>query len=187
VALEEHPERLAITGACTRPENRVIDFHRLFMSDQAGWVPHVTVDTHHIGSFYALRATKANPTARSSRRSRSLGRLRAPLAHAVRVQAGLELPCNSAYSARRVCIWVCNRCRNSTATAEGGGCFSGRKPAACIHQIPGFGERHTPERIRSIEDALRRPARLVDKRAPLRSDLRVATLKLGPGHRAQSG
>ena len=25
--------------------------------------------------------------------------------------------------------------RNSAATAEGGGCFSGRKPAACMHQF----------------------------------------------------
>jgi hypothetical protein len=47
VALEEHPERFTVTGAGTRPQNRVIDFHRLFMSDQAGRVPAVTAGTRH--------------------------------------------------------------------------------------------------------------------------------------------
>jgi hypothetical protein len=52
VALEQHPERVAVTGARTRPQNGVIHFHRLFMSDQAGRVPGATVCTHHVSSMF---------------------------------------------------------------------------------------------------------------------------------------
>ena len=36
--------------------------------------------------------------------------------------------------------------QDSAATANRAGCFSGRKPAACIHQFPGFGPISSPSR-----------------------------------------
>jgi len=52
VALEEHAERLAVTHARTRPQNGVIDLHRLFMSDHAERVPGASVSAHHVGSVF---------------------------------------------------------------------------------------------------------------------------------------
>jgi hypothetical protein len=73
VALEEHPERIAVTGARTRPQNGVVEVHRLFMSDHKCRVPDATVGNHIDSNFYAKagRLSKAVTGPATKRRGSS--------------------------------------------------------------------------------------------------------------------
>ena len=68
--------------------------------------------------------------------------------------------------------------RNTAATAEGGGCSSGREPAACIQRLPGSGSAFDPRR------ADREP--LLDAHVDLEVDPRASARQDADGSRCDT-